>query len=71
MPHNFERLNIKTIHIYVNVLLKKFQHTLSQESFKAFRPRFAGKCDLQLKDLTQLPSGYNFVVEPATNHPSS
>ena len=34
------------------------------------RPRFAAKCDPQSKDLTQLPSGYNFAVKSATNHPS-
>ena len=30
-------------------------------------PRFAGECDPQSRDLTQLSSGYNFT----TNHPSS
>ena len=30
-----------------------------------------GKCDPQSRDLTQFPSGYNFAVRPATNHPSS
>ena len=35
------------------------------------RPRFAGKCDPQSSDLTQLPRGYNFAVKPATNHPRS
>ena len=41
------------------------------ESFSAFLPRFAGKCDPQSRDLTQLPRGYNFAVKPATNNPSS
>ena len=35
----------------------------------SFLPRFTGKCDPQSRDLTQLPSGYNFAVKPATNLP--
>ena len=35
-------------------------------SFPMFHPRFAGKYDPQSRDLTQLSSGYNFVVKPAT-----
>jgi len=61
-------------------LLKPFStlHLISQSlslntigSFPAFRPRFAGKYDRQSSDLTQFTSGYNFAVEPTTNHPRS
>ena len=35
----------------------------------SFRPRFAGRCDRESRDLTQLTSGYNFAVKPITpNH---
>ena len=34
---------------------------------RSVRPRFPRKCDRHSRDLTQLPSGYNFAVKPATN----
>ena len=38
----------------------------------SFHPHFAGKCDSQSRELTQLPiSGYNFAIKPATNRSSS
>ena len=42
-----------------------------QGAFPAFRPCFAGKCDQQLSDLTQISSGYNFAITPVSNHHSS
>ena len=42
---------------------------MGHESFSAFRPCFGDKWDPQSRDLTQLSSGYNFSVKPATNHP--
>ena len=51
--------------------LQKYNTTQTRvkESLPTFRPRFAGKCDPQSRDLTHLPKGYNFAVKPATNHP--
>ena len=46
------------------MLIEKTKFHSTRGSFPAFRPRFAGKCDIQSRDLTQLPSGYNFAVKP-------
>ena len=66
---NFTKNGHKT---KVNIVLKSQKLSLQiRWSFLAFRPRFAGRYDPQSRDLSQLPSGYNFAVKPATNDPSS
>ena len=42
----------------------------STSTFKNFyfRTRFVGNFDPQSSDLTQIPSGCNYAVRPATNH---
>ena len=47
--------------IHNNQWLSRFPdliNTLSSRVIPSFRPRFAGKCDRQSRDLTQLTSGY-------------
>ena len=54
------------MHLFAETFFKIIRNKKSKlgggGSFPAFRPRFAGKCDPQSRDLTQLPSGYNYVV---------
>ena len=44
--------------IYVNMILYLYFNKKCARVIPSFRPRFAGKCDQQSRDLTQLTSSY-------------